>query len=391
MQGLCNCSTWACSWCVHENTCTSNATTCSRRVIVGESNPQNSLIKGRQHCPSFNIDDEILLPNGVRKEISIGVKNLLTPLEGFQCVVEIEGAKERVFARVRDNTVICAENMYTYEAEIGQVQASLTVLWNGDTFIDKTNVTLYKCHLLGSHGGRADCSLCMTRERKYQCAWCGTSCSYSESCIDPVATSCPPPHIDWIHPLSGPLEGGTLVTIEGSNLGSKVKKKYKTAGYHWWYTLYTSGIQYFSQNCLSNWCKFEWSHACSSCCWKQSWSHKSSRKFHYKAVELTGVYPNVGPQSGGTRLYLKGSNLNIGSQVEVMLDDLPCRVERSLASSSQISCRTTRSPVPSYVVSQLILRIDGANITYANPFTYTSDPTLRYIHPLKSFMSGGHM
>lgn len=59
-------------------------------------------------------------------------------------------------------------------------------------------VTLYKCHLLGSHGGRADCSLCMTRERKYQCAWCGTSCSYSESCVDPVATSCPPPHIDWV-------------------------------------------------------------------------------------------------------------------------------------------------------------------------------------------------
>ncbi|CAL1289712.1 unnamed protein product [Larinioides sclopetarius] len=384
----CVTSTWACSWCVHENTCTSNATTCARRVIVGESNPQNSLIKGRQHCPSFNIDDEILLPNGVRKEISIGVKNLLTPLEGFQCVVEIEGAKERVFARVRDNTVICAENMYTYEAEIGQVQASLTVLWNGDTFIDKTNVTLYKCHLLGSHGGRADCSLCMTRERKYQCAWCGTSCSYSESCIDPVATSCPPPHIDWIHPLSGPLEGGTLVTIEGSNLGSseeEIQDKVTIGGIPCIPVEYSISVRIVCRTGVN----LSGPMPAVVVVGNRAGVTRAQEKFHYKAVELTGVYPNVGPQSGGTRLYLKGSNLNIGSHVEIMLDDLPCRVERSLASSSQISCRTTRSPVPSYEVSQLILRIDGANITYPNPFTYTADPTLRYIHPLKSFMSGG--
>jgi len=35
-----------------------------------------------------------------------------------------------------------------------------------------------------------------------------------------VATVCPPPRIDWMHPLSGPIQGGTLVTIEGSNLGT---------------------------------------------------------------------------------------------------------------------------------------------------------------------------
>lgn len=45
-------------------------------------------------------------------------------------------------------------------------------------------------------------------------------------------------------------------------------------------------------------------------------------------VELNDVNPNVGPQSGGTRLYLTGVNLNIGSSIEVFLDDLPCKVER---------------------------------------------------------------
>ncbi|CAN7983633.1 unnamed protein product, partial [Ixodes pacificus] len=116
---------------------------------------------------------------------------------------------------------------------------------------------------------------------------------------------------------------------------------------------------------------------------------KAQEKFHYKPVELTGVLPKVGPQSGGTRLYLNGTNLNVGSHVSVHLDDIVCHVERSLASSSQISCRTSRSPFPSYQVSQLTLRIDGANLTLANPFFYTQDPSLHRIQPLKSFLSGG--
>lgn len=384
----CVTSTWACSWCMHENMCTNNASSCSRRVIIGESNPQNSLIKGRQHCPSFNIDDEILLPNGVRKEIAIGVKNLLTPLEGFQCVVEIEGAKERVFARIRDNTVFCAENVYTYQAEVGELQASLTVLWNGDTFIDRTNVTLYKCHLLGSHSGRADCSLCQTRDRKYQCAWCGNTCMYSESCMEPVATSCPPPHIDWIHPLSGPVDGGTLVAIEGSNLGSseeEIQDKVTIGGIPCIPIEYSISVRVVCRTGTSG----NGPMLAAVIVGNRAGVTRAQEKFHYKTVELKAVYPNIGPQSGGTRLYLRGASLNIGSQVEVLLDDLPCRVERSLASSSQISCRTTRSPVPSYQVSQLLLRIDGANLTYTEPFTYTADPTIRYIHPLKSFISGG--
>lgn len=60
------------------------------------------------------------------------------------------------------------------------------------------SVTLYKCPLLGSHGGRADCSLCLTRDRKYQCAWCDGSCKFGDACLDPVATTCPPPRIDWV-------------------------------------------------------------------------------------------------------------------------------------------------------------------------------------------------
>ncbi|XP_065306120.1 plexin-B-like [Dermacentor albipictus] len=384
----CVMSSWPCNWCLHENFCTSNATDCARRVIIGESNSHNSLIKGRQHCPSFSIDDEILLPHEARKEIAVEVRNILTPLEGFQCVVEIEGARERVFARLRDNKVICTESTYTYQAEQGELQASLTVLWNGDTFIDKTNVTLYKCLLLGSHGGRQDCSLCLTRDKRYQCSWCGGSCNYGPSCVEPVTTSCPPPRIDWIHPLNGPVEGGTLVTIEGSNLGTseeEIRDKILVGGLPCVPVEYNVSVRVVCRTQPSP----HGAQATYVVIGNRAGITKAQEKFHYKPVELTGVQPRVGPQSGGTRLYLNGTNLNVGSHVSVYLDDIVCHVERSLASSSQISCRTSRSPYPSYQVSQLILRIDGANLTLSNPFFYTEDPSLHRIQPLKSFLSGG--
>lgn len=39
--------------------------------------------KGRKHCPSFNIQQEILVPNGVRREIAIEVSRMPTPQVTF--------------------------------------------------------------------------------------------------------------------------------------------------------------------------------------------------------------------------------------------------------------------------------------------------------------------
>ncbi len=60
-----------------------------------------------------------------------------------------------------------------------------------------------------------------------------------------------------------------------------------------------------------------------------------------------------------------------------------------MASSKQLSCRTTPAPHSSFIVSQLVLRIDGSNLTLSNPFQYTKDPTIDKIYPLHSFYSGG--
>lgn len=66
---------------------------------------------------------------------------------------------------------------------------------------------------------------------------------------------------------------------------------------------------------------------------------------------------------------------------------LPCR---SLASSRQISCRTSPSDQETpRRVERLTLRVDGSNFTLPYPFTYVSDPFVQRISPLESFISGG--
>lgn len=95
-------------------------------------------------------------------------------------------------------------------------------------------VTLYKCRFLGSYNDRSDCSICLNLSPVYECGWCSGQCVHQSQCQEPMATLCPPPRIDWIHPLSGPVQGGTLVTVEGSNLGvsmEEISEKVLIGGY----------------------------------------------------------------------------------------------------------------------------------------------------------------
>uniref|UniRef100_A0A8L0DR18 Sema domain-containing protein n=1 Tax=Oncorhynchus mykiss TaxID=8022 RepID=A0A8L0DR18_ONCMY len=90
-------------------------------------------------------------------------------------------------------------------------------------------VVLYNCSL-----GREDCSLCKNADPKYSCVWCANmrSCVYRELCRSQEPAQCPNPKITEIIPRFGPLNGGIVVTIKGSNLGIKKEdiKKVTVAG-----------------------------------------------------------------------------------------------------------------------------------------------------------------
>uniref|UniRef100_F7ABT2 Sema domain-containing protein n=1 Tax=Ciona intestinalis TaxID=7719 RepID=F7ABT2_CIOIN len=72
------------------------------------------------------------------------------------------------------------------------------------------------------------CGQCVSFHENYtQCAWCENKCKLTSACTtSPITTihQCGSPQITSVSPLSGPLEGGTILTIKGNNLASRVEQ-----------------------------------------------------------------------------------------------------------------------------------------------------------------------
>ncbi|CAF4870399.1 unnamed protein product [Pieris macdunnoughi] len=390
----CIMSEWACNWCIYDNKCTHDISVCQRTIISGENNPTKLLNHGIGHCPRIRqYKKSILLPNNVPKELELEVENLphLQPGHtGFQCIVSIELANMILPARVESNHfIVCDKTMYSYEEDVGEYNVSVKVFWNHKHYIDTITITLYKCEILGSHRDHADCSLCITRNTVYQCTWCGNSCSYSDSCLENPVAECPKPRIDMIKPLSGPIEGGTILTIEGSNLGLHVEEV-------------TGKVRIGEVLCeivdfevsVSITCKTGPSNSSAVVpviVENDSGYTESSVFFSYKNIKLQGVYPTLGPVAGGTQLAIGGQHLNIGSKVLAYLDELPCAVNKTQTSNSRLICVTPKVNNP-LIIHTITVSIDNANRTLKGDlFNYTIDPTIMEIKPLKSFVSGGRM
>lgn len=200
---------------------------------------------------------------------------------------------------------------------------------------------------------------------------------------------CPKPRIDMIKPLSGPIEGGTLVTIEGSNLGLKrddVAGKIRIGNVPCELINYAVSVRI---QCITGPSPLE--TTAPIIVGNEAGFTESSVEFSYKDIRLQSLFPTIGPQSGGTQLAITGQYLNIGSEITAYLDDYICEVNLTQASSTRLTCITSKAARPTHV-AKVTLSIDGANRTLeGNPFNYTQDPTIMEIKPLTSFASGGRM
>ena len=89
-------------------------------------------------------------------------------------------------------------------------------------------VSLYDCNKMAS-----DCSSCLESLTEYNCGWCPnevSKCSISNECtlqssssLITVGQQCPPPSILGFTPTSGPPDGGTVITILGTDLGVSIE------------------------------------------------------------------------------------------------------------------------------------------------------------------------
>lgn len=88
-------------------------------------NPAHLMTHGANFCPRFRRPaHDILLPNNVPKEIVLEVENLPHPQvghTGFQCIVNIEGAKMMVPARVDNPFIVCDKTTVSISSSLTSI------------------------------------------------------------------------------------------------------------------------------------------------------------------------------------------------------------------------------------------------------------------------------
>uniref|UniRef100_A0A8C7N2P4 Plexin-B1 n=1 Tax=Oncorhynchus kisutch TaxID=8019 RepID=A0A8C7N2P4_ONCKI len=217
------------------------------------------------------------------------------------------------------NVVVTATEFTFYDCTAAKQLSGSVPLYN--SLFLSLPVTLYNCSV-----GRSDCSQCHTADQKYGCVWCGgdqSTCLYGDSCSEPLEQTCPAP----IEPLSGLVEGGTVLTISGSNLGQKAED-----------ILHSVTVAGVSCSVIPHLYEVSSRIVCKT---KASGGEKtgqvsvevsggefglSSQRFSYQDPFVMEVSPQRGPKAGGTSLTITGRNLLTGrpSDITVTVGGVQC-------------------------------------------------------------------
>uniref|UniRef100_A0A8K9WZB2 Plexin D1 n=1 Tax=Oncorhynchus mykiss TaxID=8022 RepID=A0A8K9WZB2_ONCMY len=186
-----------------------------------------------------------------------------------------------------------------------------------DKYIDSPKpmtVEVYNCGV-----GSGDCSQCWGREDQgHLCGWCDNICRTRDDC-QYMSSQCPDPEITKISPLSGPLEGGTLLTVQGRNMGRRADVVKVSIGMVPCKILpyrYTVSVQLV---CVTGQ-TFDPTNYVVRVTVNQNAMGVSKEVFSYLVPKLLSMEPRKGSRSGGTRVTLRGEYLDTGSQVRVKVN-----------------------------------------------------------------------
>ncbi|XP_075772676.1 plexin-A3 isoform X5 [Pelodiscus sinensis] len=398
-------SPFACQWCKYRHVCSPDPQQCAfaeGRVSTAEG------------CPELLPAGQILVPAGVLQPITLRAKNLPQPQSGqknYECVFSVQGRRQRVPAvRFNSTSVQCQNSSYWYEGDaVGELPVEFAVVWDGAFAIDQPpgfHALLYKCP-----AQRPSCGLCLRADPRYQCGWCLAE----RRCL--LRPHCPAPHLHWVPsgrrgarcshpritqvvPAAGPKEGGTLVTVEGENLGLQVQEVgVRVAGVR---CNSLPGLYVPAQRLV---CEMEESlvpdpppgpvEVCVGDC-SVDFRARSSSPFTFVTPTLQGLSPTGGPVSGGTHITITGTHLDAGSNVNISMQGAPCQLLRR--GPGEIVCLTPPSalgPGP----APLSVHIDRASLGLPDPlngttsppslsFRYTPDPAVTHVEPQWSIANG---
>uniref|UniRef100_A0A672QMF8 Plexin-B1 n=1 Tax=Sinocyclocheilus grahami TaxID=75366 RepID=A0A672QMF8_SINGR len=372
--------------------------------------------RGSHACPCVeHIQGSSLLPVNVERKITLLGRNLHLYQDkdlDYQCVLVIEGRSVVVDAFVEvDDTqpslffITCQLHQHDLSQEEGlfpdglprrpawYVTRCLPRLCTCCTlFVSRVfclAVRLYNCSV-----GRADCSRCHTADQQYECVWCEgsrSSCVYRSSCTEHVQQTCPAPHIHTIEPLSGPVEGGTVLTVSGSNLGQRaedIQHSVTVAGVPC--TVIPDRYEVSSSIVCETTASAGEQSGHISVQVKGGGIGQSAQHFRYQDPVLLGVSPLKGPMSGGTSLTITGQNLLTGRSNEI---SILIGGQRPLRPSSQTEV-ISKSHYDIISTTPIIVTVRfGRAERHLQEvlYQYTPDPNVTHAAPSKSFISGGRI
>ncbi|KPP66254.1 hypothetical protein Z043_115266 [Scleropages formosus] len=261
-----------------------HAKTMSHQRQAADAQPHSPSAVPPDGCPQILPINDILVPAGVIRPITLRARNLPQPQSGqknYECVFNIQGKVQRIPAVRFNSSCIQCQNTsrpcsyqaverswllphghrapqngsqmraqltcgpplasrdtfyptYWYDGDdVGDLPVDFSIVWDGDFFIDKPatmKALLYKCE-----AQRDSCGLCLKADSAFSCGWClaDKKCLLRQHCHAPEqnwmhqgrrSVRCSHPRITKIWPLTGPKEGGTRVTMEGENLGLQVRE-----------------------------------------------------------------------------------------------------------------------------------------------------------------------
>uniref|UniRef100_A0A8C1W353 Plexin-A2 n=1 Tax=Cyprinus carpio TaxID=7962 RepID=A0A8C1W353_CYPCA len=394
----CVTSSFRCHWCKYRNLCTHDPSSCSF---------QEGRVNASEDCPQLVRSEEILIPAGEVKPITLKARNLPQPQSGqrgYECVLHIQGVSHRVTAlRFNSSSVQCQNSSYLYEGmRISELPVDFSVVWNGNFIID--NPENIKVHLYKCGAQRDSCGVCLKAERKFQCGWCSMEgrCTLRQHCpmsnpytsrwlhLASTNVKCTNPRITEVTPVAGPPEGGTRVTIRGVNLGlsfSDMVNNVQVAGVQC--TPQENGYIIAEQIVCEMYAAPTDSipgpvHLCVGEC-KPELQTRSSQLYSFVMPSVTGLSPTRGPESGGTKVTIMGENLGAGSSVSVLFGNQTCEFyERTM---TEIVCYSAPSLTGVGPV-QISVSVDRAQVRESLTFEYIDDPTVQRIEPEWSIASG---
>uniref|UniRef100_A0A8C2YEC6 Plexin-B1 n=1 Tax=Coturnix japonica TaxID=93934 RepID=A0A8C2YEC6_COTJA len=375
----CVSSPWGCNWCVQQHLCTHKAA-CEEGTII--YNERVQLSWGPGACPCVQgIQGSSLFPVNVTRKITLLGKNF--HLYRVVSCYFTSALRNRISAEATEESTQCYFYQYSQSREVEgllpRTPNCCVILCLRGCFHMLLNVafsvTFYNCSV-----GHTDCSRCQTADSKYNCVWCGgdkPSCIFRGSCKEEIEDLCPAPLIHSVYPLSGPVEGGTRITITGSNLGQKhqdIAETVTVAGIPSLRSLLLSFLALFCEVVVTQALKFYYFFS-----------------FSFQNPELRSIVPTQGPKAGGTCLTLLGSKLLTGhpNEISVLLGDLPCHILSEMT-EDQLACQTS----PSNVSTELPVTIkygEQERRLEGSLFRYTLDPNITFAEPPKSFLSGGRV